>query len=59
VLRAVPRNKGILAQVHYDVSSVGDFSLPPRRNEICALLGFYAAYGGPYRRFGTTYRSHF
>jgi len=27
-------------------------------NKIFALLGYYAAWIGRYRRFGTTYRSH-
>ena len=27
-------------------------------DENCALLGYYAAESGKYRRFGTTYQSH-
>jgi hypothetical protein len=30
----------------------------PTRVPQCAILEFYAAYTGSYRRFGTTYRSH-
>jgi hypothetical protein len=41
------------------VQNLRNFRLVPLRNEICALLGCYAAYMlNPYRRFGTTCRFH-